>query len=253
MSTQLEVRPDFPYISTVLPGPRAQSIIDRDQAVTSPSYTRCYPLVVARGEGAMIEDGDGNRFLDFNAGIAVASTGHCHPKVVEAIEEQSKRLIHMSGTDFYYENMVQLAEKLAAIAPGVGPHRVYFGNSGTEATEAAMKLARYHTGRDKFIAFAGSFHGRTMGALSLTGSKVVQRKGFGPLVPGVTHAHYPDPYRRPDGVTAEDYAVSCVRFIEDELFRTIVPAEEVAAIVVEPIQGGGGLLVPAPAVQQELR
>jgi 4-aminobutyrate aminotransferase len=247
------VRLDLPHILTPLPGPRATALIERDARVLSPSYTRCYPLVAARGEGAMIEDVDGNRFLDFNAGIAVASTGHCHPKVVEAIEEQSKRLIHMSGTDFYYENMVQLGEKLASIAPGAGSHRVYFGNSGTEATEAAMKLARYHTGRDKFIAFAGSFHGRTMGALSLTGSKVVQRKGFGPLVPGVYHAQFPDPYRRPEGVSADDYAVSCVRFIEDELFRTILPAEEVAGIVVEPIQGEGGYLIPPAVFLQELR
>jgi 4-aminobutyrate aminotransferase len=253
MLTKEMVRLDLPHILTPLPGPRAIELIRRDHEVLSPSYTRCYPLVAARGEGAMIEDVDGNRFLDFNAGIAVASTGHCHPKVVEAIEEQSKRLIHMSGTDFYYENMVQLAEKLAAIAPGGGPHRVYFGNSGAEATEAAMKLARYHTGRDKFIAFAGSFHGRTMGALSLTGSKAVQRKGFGPLVPGVYHAHFPDAYRRPDGVSADDYAVSCVRFIEDELFRTILPAEEVAGIVVEPIQGEGGYLVPPKAFLEELR
>jgi 4-aminobutyrate aminotransferase len=247
------VRLDLPHILTPLPGPRATEVIRRDTEVLSPSYTRSYPLVAARGEGAMVEDVDGNRFLDFNAGIAVASTGHCHPKVVSAIEEQSKRLIHMSGTDFYYENMVQLAEKLAAIAPGGGSHRVYFGNSGTEATEAAMKLARYHTGRDKFIAFTGAFHGRTLGALSLTGSKVVQRKGFGPLVPGVYHAHFPDPYRRPEGVTADDYAVSCARFIEDELFRTIVPGEEVAGIVVEPIQGEGGYLVPPKAFLQELR
>jgi len=247
------VRLDLPQIVTPLPGPRATALIERDSRVLSPSYTRCYPLVAARGEGSMIEDVDGNRFLDFNAGIAVASTGHCHPQVVEAIEEQSKRLIHMSGTDFYYENMVQLAEKLASIAPGGGPHRVYFGNSGTEATEAAMKLARHHTGRDKFIAFTGSFHGRTMGALSLTGSKVVQRKGFGPLVPGVYHAQFPDPYRRPEGVSADDHAVSCVRFIEDELFRTILPAEEVAGIVVEPIQGEGGYLVPPPGFHQELR
>ena len=247
------VRLDLPQIVTPLPGPRATALIERDSRVLSPSYTRCYPLVAARGEGSMIEDVDGNRFLDFNAGIAVASTGHCHPQVVEAIEEQSKRLIHMSGTDFYYENMVQLAEKLASIAPGGGPHRVYFGNSGTEATEAAMKLASHHTGRDKFIAFTGSFHGRTMGALSLTGSKVVQRKGFGPLVPGVYHAQFPDPYRRPEGVSADDHAVSCVRFIEDELFRTILPAEEVAGIVVEPIQGEGGYLVPPPGFHQELR
>jgi 4-aminobutyrate aminotransferase len=247
------LRMDFPQILTPLPGPRATELIRRDSEVLSPSYSRCYPLVAARGEGAMIEDVDGNRFLDFNAGIAVASTGHCHPNVVQAIEEQSKRLIHMSGTDFYYENMVQLAEKLASIAPGGGPHRVYFGNSGTEATEAAMKLARYHTGREKFIAFAGSFHGRTMGALSLTGSRVVQRKGFGQLIPGVYHAQFPDPYRRPDGVSADDYGVSCARYIEDELFRTILPAEDVAGIVVEPIQGEGGYLIPPQAFLEELR
>jgi 4-aminobutyrate aminotransferase len=253
MPIQEMVRLDLPHFLTSLPGPRATAVIERDSQVLSPSYTRCYPLVVARGEGAMIEDVDGNRFLDFNAGIAVVSTGHCHPKVVAAIEQQANRLIHMSGTDFYYENMVQLAEKLASLAPGGGPHRVYFGNSGAEATEAAMKLARYHTGRDKFIAFTGSFHGRTLGALSLTGSKVIQRKGFGPLVPGVYHAQFPDPYRRPDGVTADDHAVSCVRFIEDELFRTILPAEEVAGIVVEPIQGEGGYLIPPKAFLQELR
>ena len=253
MLTTEMVRLDLPHLLTPLPGPRASAVIERDNRVLSPSYTRCYPLVAARGEGAMIEDVDGNRFLDFNAGIAVASTGHCHPKVVEAIEKQSKQLIHMSGTDFYYENMVQLAEKLAALAPAAGHYRVYFGNSGTEATEAAMKLARYHTGRDKFIAFAGSFHGRTMGSLSLTGSKVVQRKGFGPLVPGVCHAQFPDPYGRPEGVSADDHAIGCVRFIEDELFRTIVPAEEVAAIIVEPIQGEGGYLVPPKIFLHELR
>jgi len=248
-----DIRLDLPHLLTPLPGPRATAVIERDAQVLSPSYTRCYPLVAARGEGAVIEDVDGNRFLDFNAGIAVTSTGHCHPKVVAAIEQQSKRLIHMSGTDFYYENMVQLAEKLASLAPGAGPHRVYFGNSGTEATEAAMKLARYHTGREKFIAFTGSFHGRTMGALSLTASKVTQRRGFGPLVPGVYHAQFPDPYRRMPGVSADDHAVSCVRFIEDELFRTIVPAEEVAGIVVEPIQGEGGYLIPPKAFHEELR
>ncbi len=253
MLTKEIVRLDLPHILTSLPGPRATEVIQRDAHVLSPSYTRSYPLVAARGEGAIIEDVDGNRFLDFNAGIAVASTGHCHPKVVAAIEQQSNRLIHMSGTDFYYENMVQLAEKLASLAPAGGEQRVYFGNSGTEATEAAMKLARYHTGRDKFIAFTGAFHGRTLGALSLTGSKVVQRKGFGPLIPGVYHAHFPDPYRRPEGVSADDHAVSCARFIEEELFRTILPAEEVAAIVVEPIQGEGGYLIPPRAFLEELR
>ena len=193
------VRTDLPNLITSLPGPRAQAIIDRDSAVLSPSYTRCYPLVVERGEGAIIEDVDGNRFLDFNAGIAVTSTGHCHPEVVAAIESQAARLIHMSGTDFYYENMVDLAEKLAASAPGDTPHRVYFGNSGTEAMEAAIKLARYHTRREKIIAFYGCFHGRTMGSLSLTASKAVQRTGFGTLLAGVFHVPYPNSYRCPYG------------------------------------------------------
>ena len=238
------VRLDLPHILTELPGPRARAVIERDQAVISPSYTRCYPLVAARGEGAMIEDVDGNRFLDFNAGIAVASTGHCHPEVARAIQEQSARLIHMSGTDFYYENMVELAEKLAAMAPGGVPRRVYFGNSGTEAIEAAMKLARYHTGREKFIAFRGAFHGRTLGALSLTASKAVQRRGFGPLVPGVFHAEFPDAYHSPAGMSPEDYAMACVHAIERDLFRTVVPPDEVAAIVVAPVQGEGGYLIP---------
>jgi len=246
------VRLDLPQILTKLPGPQAEAVIERDRKVLSPSYTRSYPLVASRGEGAIIEDVDGNRFLDFNAGIAVCSTGHCHPDVVAAIEAQSARLIHMSGTDFYYENMVELAEKLAASAPGAVPRRVYFGNSGAEAIEAAMKLARYHTGRDKFIAFSGAFHGRTLGSLSLTGSKVVQRKGFGPLVPGVYHAQFPDPYRLPEGTTTEQHAINCVRAIEEQLFRTILPAEEVAAIVVEPIQGEGGYIIPAKIFLEEL-
>ena len=247
------VRVDLPNIVTPLPGPRARAVIERDQAVISPSYTRCYPLVVSRGEGAIVEDVDGNRFLDFNAGIAVAATGHCHPRVVEAIERQSRRLIHMSGTDFYYENMVELAEKLAALAPGGVQRRVYFGNSGTEAIEAAMKLARYHTGREKFIAFRGAFHGRTLGSLSLTASKAVQRRGFGPLVPGVFHAEFPDSYHRPVGMSPEDHAMACVHAIERDLFRTVVPADEVAAIVVEPVQGEGGYLIPPKNFLGELK
>lgn len=247
------VRPDLPHILTPLPGPRARAVIERDQAVISPSYTRGYPLVASRGEGAMVEDVDGNRFLDFNAGIAVAATGHCHPQVVEAIERQSRQLIHMSGTDFYYENMVELAEKLAALAPGGVARRVYFGNSGTEAIEAAMKLARYHTGREKFIAFRGAFHGRTLGSLSLTASKAVQRRGFGPLVPGVFHAEFPDSYHRPAGVSPEDHAMACVHAIERDLFRTVAPADEVAAIVVEPVQGEGGYLIPPRNFLGELK
>ena len=247
------VRPALPELVTALPGPRAQAIIERDSRVLSPSYTRCYPLVVDHGEGAIVEDVDGNRFLDLNAGIAVTATGHCHPRVVAAIQEQSAKLIHMSGTDFYYENMVDLAEKLAASAPGGVSRRVYFGNSGTEAVEAALKLARYQTGRDKFIAFYGGFHGRTMGSLSLTASKVVQRRGFGPLVPGVYHAVFPDSYRRPAGLSPDDYAVQCVRDIESQFFARVLPPEEVAAIVVEPIQGEGGYIVPPKAFFDELQ
>ncbi len=247
------VRLDLPHILTPLPGPRARAVIERDQAVLSPSYTRGYPLVASRGEGAIVEDVDGNRFLDFNAGIAVVSTGHCHPQVVEAIERQARRLIHMSGTDFYYENMVELAEKLAALAPGGVARRVYFGNSGTEAIEAAMKLARYHTGREKFIAFRGAFHGRTLGSLSLTASKAVQRRGFGPLVPGVFHAEFPDSYHRPAGVSPEDHAMACVHAIEHDLFRTVAPPDEVAAIVVEPVQGEGGYLIPPANFLGELK
>ncbi|HWB99631.1 MAG TPA: acetyl ornithine aminotransferase family protein, partial [Bryobacteraceae bacterium] len=186
------------------------------------------------------------------AGIAVVATGHCHPKVVQAIQDQAARLIHMSGTDFYYEELVLLAEKLAAVSPGGVPRRVSFGNSGAEAIEGALKLARYHTGRDKFLAFLGGFHGRTMGALSLTASKAVQRRGFGPLVPGVVHAPYPYCYRCPFGRQPETCAVECARHIE-QLFKTIAPAEEVAAVVVEPVQGEGGYIVPPRKFFDELQ
>jgi len=242
----------LPKIITELPGPRAAAIIARDAAVISPSYTRDYPLVAASGEGAVITDVDGNRFLDMNAGIAVTSTGHCHPRVVAAIREQAGQLIHMSGTDFYYENMVELAERLSALAPGTGPRKVVFGNSGAEAVEAAMKLAKYATGRHKFIAFYGAFHGRTQGALSLTGSKAVQRAGFGPLVPGVVHIPYPDCYRNGGGKSPRDYGAECAAVLEERVFRTILPADEVAAIVVEPIQGEGGYIVPPPGFLAEL-
>ena len=243
----------MPQISGPLPGPNATRIIERDKRVLSPSYTRSYPLVVDRGEGCMVIDVDGNRFLDFNAGIAVVATGHCHPCVVKAIQEQAARLIHMSGTDFYYENMVDLAEKLAAIAPGDTPRRVYFGNSGAEAAEAALKLARYYTGRHRFIAFTGAFHGRTMGALSLTASKAVQRRGFGPLVPGVHHTPYAYCYRCAYGKTPDTCGVECATVIEDQLVKTIAPADEVAAIVLEPVQGEGGYIVPPAKFFEELQ
>src|SRR5882757_9680386 len=241
MGNMLEqVRSDLPVLTGPLPGPRARAIIERDARVVSPSYTRAYPLVAEKGEGAIIEDVDGNRFLDFNAGIAVVATGHCHPQVVTAIQQQAARLIHMSGTDFYYEELAALAEKLDEIAPGAVARRISFGNSGAEAMEGAIKLARYATGRDKIIAFFGSFHGRTMGALSLTSRKAVQRAGFGPLIPGVVHAPYPYCYRCPYGKQPESCAVECVKHIEDTLLKTISPADETAAIVVEPVQGEGG-------------
>jgi 4-aminobutyrate aminotransferase len=235
-----------------VPGPRARRIIERDAAVLSPSYTRCYPLVVDHAEGAVITDVDGNRFLDFNAGIAVVAAGHCHPAVVEAIQRQAARLIHMSGTDFYYENMVQLAEMLARLSPGNQRRRVYFGNSGAEAVEAALKLARHHSRRDKFIAFFGCFHGRTLGALSLTSRRPVQRAGFGPFMPGVHHVPYPYCYRCSYGKEPSTCGVECARAIEDQLLRTILPAEETAAIVIEPVQGEGGYIVPPRKFFDEL-
>lgn len=245
----------LPKIKTPLPGPEAQKILALDKQYISPSYTRDYPLVAKRGEGALVEDADGNTFLDFSAGIAVVSTGHCHPDVVRAIQKQSEILIHMSGTDFYYPILAQLAEKMAVITPGNFPKKVYFGNSGTEAVEAAMKLARFHTKRHRFIAFYGCFHGRTFGSLSLTSSKAVQRNGFGPLLPGVSHVPYPNPYRCPAGNGSSQCmcGCECTDFIEKQLFKTTVPPQEVAAIVVEPIQGEGGYVVPPPNFLDRLR
>jgi 4-aminobutyrate aminotransferase len=240
-------------IRTRLPGPNARRIIEADERLISPSYTRSYPLVAKSGRGIVIEDVDGNRFFDFSAGIAVVSTGHCHPEVVAAIQRQAAELIHMSGTDFYYPQLVELAERLSEIAPMPGPHRVHYANSGAEAIEAALKLARYHTRRQGLIAFHGSFHGRTMGALSLTCSKVQQRRRFSPLVPGVIHTPFPNLYRRPAGIAADEYAVETARHIENVIFRTEMAPEECAAIFVEPIQGEGGYLPAPPAFMQELR
>mgnify|MGYP000954967678 CR=1 FL=1 len=245
--------PALPNLVTELPGPRAAAIIERDHAVLSPSYTRDYPLVIARGEGALVEDVDGNRFLDLNAGIAVVATGHSHPRVVEAIRAQAEKFLHMSGTDFYYECMVELAEKITALCPPPDARRVFFGNSGTEAIEAAIKMARYHTGRDKFIAFLGGFHGRTMGSLSLTGSKAVQKQGFAPLPGGVTHIPYAYCYRCAYGKQPDTCHVECVKVLEETLFKTILPAQEVAAIFVEPVQGEGGYVVPPVKFFDELQ
>jgi 4-aminobutyrate aminotransferase len=233
-----------PHIVVPPPGPRARAIVERDGRSVSPSYPRCAPLVIARGEGAVVEDVDGNVYLDCCAGIAVAATGHSHPEVVKAITEQAQRFLHIS-TDYFHEPQVALAEAAAAMAPFDGPARTFFSNSGTEAVEAAIKLARYHTRRVNIIAFLGSFHGRTLGALSLTASKTVHRRGFGPMAPGVFHAPYANPYRGPS-------AEECLAYIEDELLARVVSPDEVAAIVVEPIQGEGGYVLPPSAFIQGL-
>ena len=220
---------DLPKIVTKLPGPKTEALIKRDQTILSPSYTRDYPLVAKRGIGCLIEDVDGNQFLDFSSGIAVTSTGHCHPEVVATITEQAATLIHMSGTDFYYEVQVELAEKLAALIPGQKPQKVFFTNSGAETIEAAFKLARYHTTRRRMISFYGAFHGRTFGAMSLAGSKAVHQRGFGPLVEGVHRLPY-----------------NCQRDAFETLFRHVAAPDEVAAVIVEPVQGEAGYLVPDP-------
>jgi 4-aminobutyrate aminotransferase len=244
---------DTPRIATALPGPNAQAIIARDKTVVSPSYTRGYPFVIARGYGSMVEDVDGNVFLDCAAGIAVNSTGHAHPEVVRAITDQAQKFLHMSGTDFYYEPQVRLAEEIASIVPIRGGVRSFFGNSGTEANEACLKLTRYATGRQNIIAFLGAFHGRSMGSLSLTASKAIQRRGFGPLMPGVYHAPYPDRYRCPIGSTPDTVAAACIDYIEHQIFAHLVSPDEVAAVVVEPIQGEGGYIVAPDEFLQRLR
>ena len=227
---------DAPRIVTDLPGPKARELIERDGRVTSPSLARAYPLVPARGSGCVIEDVDGNRFLDFNAGIAVASTGHGHPAVVEAIRRQAGELLHYSGTDFYLPIYAEVCERLDRIAPIAGDTRAFLTNSGTEAVEAALKLARHATGRQYVIAFFGSFHGRSYGSVSLTASKARYRAGFGPMLPGVLHAPYGD-----------------ASYIEDVLFRRLVTPGEVAAIVVEPVLGEGGYVVPPDGWLEHLR
>jgi len=242
-----------PRIQTALPGPNAQKLIQQDEAYTSPSYTRIYPLVVDRASGTTIEDVDGNLFLDFTAGIAVVATGHCHPNVVNAIHYQSSKLIHMSGTDFYYKAQGDLAQKFAEISPGSSRKKVLFTNSGAEAVEAAFKLARYHTKRQHMIAFIGAFHGRTLGALSLTGSKIVQVESFAPLVPEVTHIGYGYCYRCPYNLVYKSCEIACVTYLEETLFKTIVSPKEVAAIIVEPIQGEGGYIVPPPEYHPMLK
>jgi 4-aminobutyrate aminotransferase len=249
MSTTAIAQPKRPEIKTALPGPNGKKIIEADAKFVTPSYPRpSFKLVAERGRGVWVEDVDGNLFLDCNAGVAVCSTGHCHPEVVKAIQDQAAELIHMCGTDYYYRHMPQLAEKLDSIVPVQSPTRTHFANSGTEAIETALKLAMHATGREKFIAFFNSFHGRTLGSLSLTSSKVAQRKGFKRQALDVVHVPYPNEFRNPfnpadcgDGGAAQ----GALNWIEERLFKTTTPPEEVAGIVVEAVQGEGGY-VPAP-------
>ena len=242
-----------PDIKTALPGPKAKALIERDAKVVSPSYTRGYPLVIDRASGCEVQDVDGNVFLDCAAGIAVNSTGHSHPDVVKAMHDQAQRFLHMSGTDFYYEPQVRLGEEIAAVAPMQGGVKSFFGNSGTEAIEASLKLARFATGRPNFIAFLGGFHGRTMGALALTASKTVQRHRLGPFMPGVFHAPYADCYRCPLGLKSENCEAECLDYIDHELLVHLVSPDEVAAVVIEPIQGEGGYIVAPDQFLRRLR
>ncbi len=231
----------------------AERWVARDAVALSPSYTRSYPFVMDRGCGSEVWDVEGRHFIDMNAGIAVCSTGHSHPDVVRAIQRQAERFLHMSGTDFYYTLQIQLAERLNALVPGDEPHQSFLCNSGTEAVEAAFKLARYATGRPRMLAFVGAFHGRTMGSLSLTASKAVQRAGFEPLVPGVSHVPYAYCYRCAYNLQYPACDLACVSHIEKVLFKHIVPPREVAAIFVESIQGEGGYVVPPPEFLPRLR
>jgi 4-aminobutyrate aminotransferase len=236
-----------------VPGPKAAVLVERDHEVISPSYPRDYPFVMDRGKGSWLWDVDGNRYLDFMAGIAVTSTGHAHPAVVRAIQEQAERFIHISS-DFYHVKMIELGEKLSELAPMGEPATTFFTNSGTEAVETAIKLARYYTGRTNFIGFTGGFHGRTMGAVTFTASKSSYHKGFYPLMNGVVHAPFPNPYRPIlEGEPGETYGETVVRYIEEQILSQVVPPEEVAGVLVEPVQGEGGYIVPAPGFFPALR
>lgn len=244
---------EYQKICVSPPGPKARELLKRDEAVVSQSFVRYYPLVAESGSGCIIRDVDGNEYIDFNSGIAVLAVGHCHPVVVEAIKKQAERLLHYSYTDFYYESLVSLSEKLCEITPGKFGKKVFTGNSGAEAVEAAVKLAKWHSRKHQFIGFIGGFHGRTTGALSFTASKPVQRRYFFPLMPGVTHVPFPYCYRCPFKQVHPDCDYWCVNYIDEMVLQKYVPPEEVAAIVFEPIQGEGGYVVPPPEYFKRLK
>ncbi|MBN1138420.1 MAG: acetyl ornithine aminotransferase family protein [Anaerolineae bacterium] len=243
----------IPKLVTPVPGPQARSAVARSKQALTPSLPHAYPLAVRQASGMTVEDVDGNLFLDCAAGIAVCSTGHCHPRVVQAIQEQAARLIHICGADFYDMRYLALAERLARLVPGDSPHKVFLGNSGAEAVEAALKLARYHTGRSQVLAFFGAFHGRTMGAVSLTASSPKYQKDFRPLVSGITHVPYAYCYRCHYNLDYPACSLACLEYIEEGLFARSIAPEEVAAIFVEPVQGEGGYIVPPPAWLPALR
>src|SRR3954451_14221978 len=252
-STNSSENEHAPLVEGSLPGPAADEIVRRDAEVISPSYTRSYPLVMERGRGSMVWDVDGNRYIDFTAGVAVLNTGHCHPEVVQAIKDQAEKFLHMANTDFYQLNAVELAEDLCRITPGDFEKQVFFTNSGTESVEAAMKLCRHHTGRPVLISFLGAFHGRTYGSMSLSTSKYLHRTGYQPLVAGIYHAPYPNTYRPPFDVAPEKLGRACVDYIEKTMFRHMVSPHEVAGIFVESIQGEGGYIVPPDDFYPALR
>jgi len=243
----------YPKIIVTPPGPKARELVKKDENVISPSYGRFYPLVVESGRGCIVRDVDGNEYIDFNSGLVCLNVGTNHPKVVAAIKNQCDRFLHYSNTDFFYAEVVNLAEKLAEIAPGSFDKKVYFGNSGAESVEAAVKLAKWHTRKQRFICFISAFHGRTIGALSFTASKPTQKRYFFPLMPGVTHVPYPYCYRCPFKLTYPNCHYWCIDFIDEFVLQKYVPPEEVAAILLEPIQGEGGYVVPPPEYFQRLK
>jgi 4-aminobutyrate aminotransferase len=244
---------DYPKIVVTPPGPKARDIVKKDEKFISPSYGRFYPLVVASGKGCIVKDVDGNEFIDFNSGLVCLAVGHNHPKVVAAIKNQCDRFLHYSNTDFFYREVVDLAEKLAQITPGSPEKKVYFGNSGAEAVEGAVKLAKWHSRKQLFIGFTGAFHGRTIGALSFTASKPTQRRYFFPLMPGVTHVPYGYCYRCAYKLTYPECHYWCVDFIDEQVLQKYVPPEDTAAIVFESIQGEGGYVVPPPEYFQRIK
>jgi len=245
--------PNYPKIIVTPPGPKARELVKKDEQLISPSYVRFYPLVVESGKDCIIKDVDGNEYIDFNSGLVCLNVGHNHPKVIEAIKKQCDRFIHYSNTDFFYKEVVELAEELSKITPGRFDKKVYYGNSGTEAIEAAIKLAKWHTRKPQFIAFIGGFHGRTTGSLSFTASKLTQRRYFFPLMPGVTHVPYPYCYRCPFKLEYPECDYWCINYIEEFILQKYLPPEEVSAILFEPIQGEGGYVVPPPEYFQKLK